>query len=86
MYRFIYIELEGINSNLFSVDIESAGSVKRIINVYRSFNPQNNVTARIKFKYQLELIKIAMNESFVVIDDEKVCLQLKLSNIQHIHY
>ena len=39
----------------------SASSVKNIINVYRSFNPQGNVNARAKFGYQIEIIKNAMN-------------------------
>ena len=62
-------QLEGVDSNLIIIDIESTVSVKRIINVYRSFNPQNNVNARIKFKYQLDLIKRAMIESCVIIGD-----------------
>ena len=62
-------QLEGVDSNLIIIAIESTGSVKRIINVYRSFNPQNNVNARIKFKYQLDLIKRAMIESCVIIGD-----------------
>ena len=50
-------ELEGMNSNMVIIDIKCGGSVSRIINLYRSFNPQNNVTAREKFKYQLQLKK-----------------------------
>ena len=58
--------LEGVDSNLIIIDIVSPSTVKRIINVYRSFNPQNNVNARMKFKYQLNLIKnlIWLNNSF----------------------
>ena len=62
-------QLEGIDSNLIVIDIVNSRSVKRIINVYRSFNPQGNVNARMKFKCQLELIKHAMIESCVVIGD-----------------
>ena len=61
--------LEVVNSNLIIIDIENTSSVKRIINVYMSFNPQNNVNARKKFKYQLNLTKHAMIESCVVIGD-----------------
>ena len=61
--------LEGVDSNLIIIDIVSPSTVKRIINVYRSFNPQNNVNARMKFKYQLNLIKNAMIESCVIVGD-----------------
>ena len=37
------------------------------LNICRSFNPQNNVNARTKFKYQLEIIKNAMCENCLVI-------------------
>ena len=46
--------LEGLDSSLIIIDIKGSCSIKRIINVYRSFNPQNNVNPRNKFKYQLE--------------------------------
>ena len=59
----------GIDSILFVIDIANSRSAKRIINVYQSFNPQGNVNARMKFKYQLELIKHAMIESCVLIGD-----------------
>ena len=36
-------ELEGIDSNLLIVDIYTKKGPKRLINIYRSFNPQNNV-------------------------------------------
>ena len=60
--------LEGVNSHIVIIDIPNC-SIKRIINVYRSFNPQNNVNAREKFKYQLEIIKKAMTERCIVIGD-----------------
>ena len=60
--------LEGVNSHIVIIDIPNC-SIKRIINVYRSFNPQNNVNAREKFKYQLEIIKKAMTECCIVIGD-----------------
>ena len=53
-YRRMY-NLEGTNSHIVIIDLEGPITVKRIINVYRSFNPQNNVSARDKFKYQLEI-------------------------------
>ena len=54
-YNRLY-QLEGVDFNLFLIDIEGSSAIKRILNVYRSFNPQNNINARLKFKYQLELI------------------------------
>ena len=51
-------QLEGINSHIIIIDITDSCTVKRIINVYRSFNPQGNISAREKFIYQLE-IKLA---------------------------
>ena len=51
-------QLEGINSHTIIIDIVNSCSVKRIINVYRCFNPQGNVRARAKFVYQLEIIKM----------------------------
>ena len=41
----------------------------RIINIYRSFNPQNNVSPRDKFKYQIQLIKTAMTSDTVLLGD-----------------
>ena len=63
------LNLEGINSHIVIIDTEGIKNVKRIINVYRSFNPQNNVNAREKFIYQLGLIKNAMCTQCLVIGD-----------------
>ena len=54
-------DLEGINSNLVIIGIKDTKVPVRLINIYRSFNPQNNVSPREKFKYQLQLIKKAFN-------------------------
>ena len=62
-------ELEGIDSNLLIVDIYTKKGPKRLINIYRSFNPQNNVNTREKFKYQLQLIKGAMTSDTLLIGD-----------------
>ena len=51
------------------IDISGSNSVKRIINVYRSFNPQNNVNARTKFLYQLEIIKNTMIDECILLGD-----------------
>ena len=55
-------ELEGTDSNLIIIDVEGTVNT-RIINVYRSFAPQNNISQREKFKYQLSLIKAAVDTS-----------------------
>ena len=49
------IELEGVNSHLIVIDIEGRSEIKRIINVYICFNPQEGISAREKFKNQLVL-------------------------------
>jgi exonuclease III len=54
-------ELEGTNSNLMVVDINN-GTKLRLINIYRSFAPQNNIGQREKFKYQLHLMKNAITK------------------------
>ena len=41
----------------------------RIINIYRSFNPQNNLSPRDKFKYQIQLTKTAMTSNTVLLGD-----------------
>ena len=51
------------------IDLKGCRSVNRLINIYRSFNPQDNVNARAKFKYQLELIKNAMTSKCVIVGD-----------------
>ena len=53
------IDLEGKNNHLVIIDIEQNPKM-RIINIYRSFNPQ-----REKFKYQLQLTRNALNESTI---------------------
>ena len=51
-------DLEGSDSNLIIIDLEGALNT-RLVNVYRSFSPQNGISQREKFKYQLSLIKKA---------------------------
>ena len=63
--------LEGTNSNLQIIDIEQEPKL-RIINIYRSFNPQGGVKQREKFKYQLQLIKAAITENIIVVGDFNV--------------
>ena len=73
--------LEGVDSHIVVLDLSNC-AVKRIVNIYRSFNPQNNVNARIKFKYQLELIKDAMTERCIVVGD----FNLDYSKIADVNY
>ena len=68
--------LEGVDSNLIIIDIEGTNPA-RIINLYRSFNPQNGVSQRTKFKYQLSLIK----ESFT----NNTVFFIKLRHFLHSH-
>ena len=62
------LTLEGVDSNLIIIDIEGSNPT-RIINVYRSFNPQNVQSQREKFKYQLYLIKEAFYKRTVLLGD-----------------
>ena len=52
-------DLEGTDSNMIIIDVEGTLNT-RLINVYRSFAPQNGISQREKFKYQLSLISTAM--------------------------
>ena len=65
------IALEGINSNLIIIDIQDDVTT-RIINLYRSFAPQNNVGQREKFQYQLGLIKDAITPNTIILGDFNV--------------
>ena len=61
-------DLEGNDSNIIVIDLE--GDKKwRLINVYRSFAPQHNVTQRDKFVYQLGLVKQAFTTSSILLGD-----------------
>ena len=61
-------DLEGVNSHIVILDIEGHKKV-RIISIYRTFKPQENSTARDKFNYQLDLIKIALSPETVLLGD-----------------
>ena len=57
-------DLEGQNSNLIIIDL--VGETKlRIINLYRSFSPQDGESQQTKFKYQLSVIQKAICEKFI---------------------
>ena len=61
-------DLEGMNNNLLIIDIHGPKTV-RIINIYRSFKPLNNVNQRIKFQTQLNVIKNSMTKNTIVLGD-----------------
>ena len=62
------LALEGVDSNLIIIDIEGTNPT-RIINLYRSFNPQNGVSQRGKFKHQLSLIKESFTNKTILLGD-----------------
>ena len=51
--------LEGVDSGLIIIDLHLKKEY-RLINLYRVFNPVNNMTQREYFKYQLTLIATAL--------------------------
>ena len=61
-------DLEGINSHLVVIDILD-NKHTRLINIYRSFNPQESISPREKFKQQLELIRLAMTHETIILGD-----------------
>ena len=61
-------DLEGFDSHLVIVDI--VGQVEtQIINVNRSLNHHNGLTAKEKFKSQLKLIKLACTANIMILGD-----------------
>ena len=69
-------DLEGTNSNVIVIDV--IGSAKlRIINVYRTFATNAGESQQTKFKYQLEIIRKAVNEKFIIIGDFNLDYSMK---------
>ena len=62
------VHLEGIGNHIVIIDIEEKNRPRRIINIYRCFNPLN-VTARYFFVKQLDLIHAAFNEDAILLGD-----------------
>ena len=60
--------MEGTNSHLVVLDLYGRPEL-RIIAIYRTFRPQENITARVKFELQLNLIKACVTKNFVVLGD-----------------
>ena len=61
-------ELEGTNNHLVIIDIKSTNNM-RIINIYRPFNPINDVTPRQFFENQLSLIRAAYTNNTLLMGD-----------------
>ena len=61
-------DLEGTDNNMIIIDIKGKKPV-RIINIYRSFNPQNGISQRTKFQLQLNLISNAINGKVILLGD-----------------
>ena len=48
-------DLEGANSHLIIIDIKGSRDL-RLINIFRPFNPQSDISPKDFFSYQMELI------------------------------
>jgi hypothetical protein len=60
--------LEGNNSHITIVDVKTKKEL-RIINIYRSFNPQSSLTPRLFFEYQISIVKAAMTKNCILLGD-----------------
>ncbi len=61
-------DLEGVNNHVVIIDVRSSKSF-RLINVYRPFNPRNNVHPRVFFENQLKIIKTACTNNTLLLGD-----------------
>ena len=71
--KLIYIrrnDLEGLNSNVIIIDV-AGSSTLRIINIYRTFTTQAGESQQTKFRYQLSIIRKAIekNVKFMILGD-----------------
>ena len=62
------VELEGTNRHLVIVDVLGRTEL-RIITIYRTFKPQDNITARENFELQLNLIKESCTKECIILGD-----------------
>ena len=69
-------ELEGVDCHIVILDISSKPDL-RIINLYRSFNPPNNQSAREFFNCQLRTVRRALTSNTVLIGDFNLDLTKK---------
>ena len=72
---------EGRNNHLVVIEVEDKKKPKRIINIYRSFNPPN-LTAKDLFERQLDLISSAFDMNAMLLGD----LNLDYSRKHDIRY
>jgi exonuclease III len=62
------LDLEGVNSHMVVIDYKSNPGL-RVITLYRSFNPPNQLQPRDFFKYQLKLLKQATHSNTLILGD-----------------
>lgn len=62
------IDLEGENNNLIIIDILQ-DKPTRLMNIYRSHNPQDNINQRIKFQTQLNVMTSAITANTIILGD-----------------
>ena len=62
-------ELEGVDAHVIVIDIIGTRKTTRLINIYRTFAPQEGISPRDKFKMQLRLIKNALTNNTIVMGD-----------------
>ena len=61
-------DLEGSNNHIIIIDL-IGGQDLRIMTIYRTFKPFENMTAREKFEIQLNLVKNAMSKNTIFLGD-----------------
>jgi endonuclease/exonuclease/phosphatase family metal-dependent hydrolase len=61
-------ELEGIDSHIVILDIKGNSSL-RLINLYRCFNPQGEMSALDFFKYQLDIVHQSYTSNTILLGD-----------------
>lgn len=61
-------DLEGVNNNLIIIDILQDKPV-RLMNIYRSHNPQENVNQRTKFQAQLNALTSSIIQNTIILGD-----------------
>ena len=61
-------DLEGVNNNLIIIDILQDKPV-RLMNIYRSHNPQENVNQRTKFQAQLNVLTNSIIQNTIILGD-----------------
>ena len=61
-------ELESVDSHVVIIELNDTNHT-RIINIYRTFNPQNNVSQIDAFAKQLDIISNATNNNTIILGD-----------------